>query len=119
MIDSIESVALSFAEYQAESRKTAIYKPMGTKGEMYPVLGLANEAGEVLGKIKKIYRDKDGEYSEEDLSAVGDELADVLWYAAQIATDLGLSLEYLMSRNLEKLQSRQERGVLGGSGDKR
>ncbi len=30
---------------------------------VYPTLGLVNEAGEVAGKIKKIFRDKGGRIS--------------------------------------------------------
>ena len=114
MADSL----LNFNTYQQESRSTAIY-PEIRGSEVYPVLGLVNEAGEVAGKVKKIYRDGDGEYKVSDLDALKGELGDVLWYLSQIATELGLSLSDIAETNLEKLRSRQERGVLGGSGDKR
>ncbi|MCW3068345.1 MAG: hypothetical protein JWL67_970 [Solirubrobacterales bacterium] len=47
------------------------------------------------------------------------ELGDVLWYVAQIASELGLDLDQVAEANLEKLLSRQRRGVLSGSGDER
>jgi NTP pyrophosphatase (non-canonical NTP hydrolase) len=47
------------------------------------------------------------------------ELGDVLWYVAQLATELELELEQIARQNLEKLLSRQRRGVLSGSGDER
>jgi NTP pyrophosphatase (non-canonical NTP hydrolase) len=47
------------------------------------------------------------------------ELGDVLWYVAQLASELGLELEDIARENLEKLSSRQRRGVLSGSGDER
>jgi NTP pyrophosphatase (non-canonical NTP hydrolase) len=47
------------------------------------------------------------------------ELGDVLWYVSQLASELGLELEQIAQGNLEKLLSRQRRGVLSGSGDER
>jgi NTP pyrophosphatase (non-canonical NTP hydrolase) len=47
------------------------------------------------------------------------ELGDVLWYTTQLASELGLELEEIARGNLEKLFSRQSRGVLSGSGDER
>jgi len=43
----------------------------------------------------------------------------VLWYVAQVATEAGLELEDIAQANLDKLLSRQQRGVLSGSGDQR
>lgn len=109
---------LAFADYQAQAAKTAIYPVIG-KGFVYPALGLADESGEVLGKIKKIFRDKGGEISNEDRQALKKELGDVLWYLTQICTELDLTLESVAEANTEKLLSRLERGRLQGSGDDR
>ena len=104
--------------YQRESRKTwseiAVDHPI-----VYPTLGLANEAGEVAGKIKKIFRDKGGVIGEEDRQALKYELGDVLWYLTQICTELNLTLEEVAAANLEKLFSRLERGQIRGEGDHR
>ncbi len=86
---------------------------------VYPTIGLANEAGEVAGKIKKIFRDKGGVISEEDRSALKKELGDVLWYLTQICTELDLTLEEVAEYNVEKLASRLQRGVIKGDGDDR
>lgn len=106
---------MNFNDYQDQASKTAIYK----HEIIYPALGLANEAGEVLGKIKKVLRDSDGDFTHEKREEIGDEIGDVLWYIAALSRDLGLSLDNLAQRNLNKLNSRLTRGVLGGSGDKR
>jgi NTP pyrophosphatase (non-canonical NTP hydrolase) len=107
-----------FAEYQRESRKTwgviVVDHPI-----VYPTLGLANEAGEVAGKIKKIFRDKGGVIGDDDREALKGELGDVLWYLTQLCTELNLSLEEVAAANLEKLFSRQARGRIGGEGDER
>ncbi len=47
------------------------------------------------------------------------ELGDVLWYVAQLASELELDLDTIAQANLNKLLSRQQRGVLSGSGDDR
>ena len=107
-----------FQSYQQESRKT--WGEVSTDSPIvYPTLGLANEAGEVAGKIKKIFRDKGGKISEEDREALKYELGDVLWYLTQICTELDLTLQEVAAANLEKLFSRLERGQIHGDGDTR
>jgi NTP pyrophosphatase (non-canonical NTP hydrolase) len=109
---------MDFSEYQRLSRRTAGYPPIG-HAVIYPTLGLTNEAGEVAGKIKKVFRDKDGVIGDADREALKAELGDVLWYLAQVATELDLSLDDIAQHNLDKLMSRQARGVIGGDGDVR
>ena len=109
---------MEFSDYQTRSRKTAKYPVIG-HGVIYPTLGLTNEAGEVAGKVKKIFRDKGGVIGETEREALKGELGDVLWYLAQVCTELDLSLEEVAQGNLEKLYSRLERGKIGGDGDNR
>ena len=86
---------------------------------VYPTLGLVNEAGEVAGKIKKIFRDRGGVITVADKQALKHELGDVLWYLTQICTDLDLTLDEVAEANLEKLFSRLERNKIHGDGDNR
>ena len=88
----ISGEIMNFNEYQQKSRKTAGYPAIGHP-VIYPTLGLVNEAGEVAGKIKKVFRDKGGEISEETRSALKAELGDVLWYLVQVSTELCLFLD--------------------------
>jgi NTP pyrophosphatase (non-canonical NTP hydrolase) len=67
--------------------------------------------------VKKIFRDHGGLITEEDRAALTLELGDVLWYVAELCTQLALSLEVVAVRNIEKLRGRQARGTLGGDGD--
>jgi len=83
------------------------------------VLGLVGESGEVAEKFKKYIRDKSGQLSEEDKAEILKELGDVLWFINAIANMLGGSLEVVAQKNLDKIQSRKERGVQHGSGDNR
>jgi NTP pyrophosphatase (non-canonical NTP hydrolase) len=56
-------------------------------------------------KIKKIIRDDGGEVLPEKKKEIEKELGDVLWYMTQLATELGLSLEDIAEKNIEKLYS--------------
>jgi NTP pyrophosphatase (non-canonical NTP hydrolase) len=108
---------MELSEYQRRSRRTAEYPREAWLA--YPALGLAGEAGEVAEHAKKAIRDDGGTVSAERKAALSKELGDVLWYVAQLATELGLDLEEIAQQNLAKLLSRQQRGVLSGSGDER
>lgn len=108
---------MDFKEYQDFIEKTAVYDE--SHKIIYPALGLGNEAGEVQGKVKKVLRDNNGEFTDEAKKAIGKELGDVLWYLAATAKDLGISLESIAKDNVEKLLDRLERGVIQGSGDER
>lgn len=108
---------MDFNEYQNKAVATAIY---GTGSVIiYPALGLANEAGEVLGKIKKVLRDKEGNFSDENNKEIASEIGDTLWYLAALSRDLGLHLEDIAQSNIKKLEDRQRRNVIQGSGDNR
>lgn len=126
---------INFDTYQEEAGKTAIYPKIivvdndGNHNDadyIYPAMGLGNEAGEVLGKLKKIVRDHQGKYKEEDgkiydmaQEMVAAELGDVLWYLAETARVFDVKLSRVAEKNLEKLESRKARGKLQGSGDNR
>jgi NTP pyrophosphatase (non-canonical NTP hydrolase) len=83
------------------------------------ILGLVGEAGEVAEKYKKIIRDKKGKISPSDREELVKELGDVMWYIALLAKYLGVSLEDVASKNLEKLSSRKSREAIHGRGDNR
>ncbi|MFQ3580870.1 MAG: nucleoside triphosphate pyrophosphohydrolase family protein [Chloracidobacterium sp.] len=109
---------MTLDEYQQAAERTAAYPNRG-HNLVYPVLGLASEAGEVAGKLKKAIRDTGGQLSEDQRARLLDEVGDVLWYVAAICAELDTSLEAVARANLDKLASRAERGVIGGDGDKR
>lgn len=103
---------MDFSSYQKKAKSTAIY-PEAYK-LVYPALGLAGETGEVAEKVKKSIRD-----GNLDVEGLKKELGDVLWYIAAIANDMGFDLNEIAQMNLDKLESRKNRGVLQGSGDNR
>lgn len=102
-----------FDSYQDFTDETAIYPE--ENAQEYLMLGLMSEVGEMASKMKKQLRDGT-EFTTEDFCA---ELGDVLWYVAQLASTRQVFLSDISQANVEKLQSRKERGVIGGSGDER
>jgi NTP pyrophosphatase (non-canonical NTP hydrolase) len=100
-------------DYQVHAARTAIYPP--EEAITYPLLGLVGEVGEFANKYKKVIRDG-REFPKDDMAS---ELGDILWYLANLALDCNLDLGYVASKNIDKLEDRKIRGVLGGSGDTR
>lgn len=86
---------------------------------MGQILGLVGESGEIAEKFKKILRDNSGKLTDENRQEMAKELGDVLWYINSVASLLGLKLEDIAQKNIDKLASRKERNVLSGSGDNR
>lgn len=110
---------MTFDEYQKKALTTVLSTDDQFKDLLHWVLGINGESGEIAEKVKKIIRDKKGVVSEEDKKELAKEIGDVLWYLAVFAEELGVQLEDVAAQNLDKLQSRKQRGVLSGSGDNR
>lgn len=114
---------MDFKEYQRQARTTAIYPKKAQV--IYPALGLSGEVGELLNKLKKVFRDHEAtELSIHTIPAntfekLSDELGDILWYLSNFASDLNLKLDQIAEDNLLKLFDRKDRGVLKGDGDVR
>jgi NTP pyrophosphatase (non-canonical NTP hydrolase) len=86
---------------------------------MYCVGKLNGEAGEIAEEVFKALRDDEGLITTPRQDKLFKELGDVMWYVSQICNELGFKLSEVMDFNLAKLADRQERDVLGGSGDDR
>lgn len=110
---------MKLSDYQQKAPNTAHHHKDAMMDTTIWALGIAGEAGEVVDKWKKIVAYKDGNYTDDDLKELAKEMGDVLWYLAMFANNLGLSLDEIASQNIEKLASRQERGVIKGAGDNR
>lgn len=106
-------------DYQKQAVTTIVTTNDPFKDLMAYILGLGGESGEVLEKVKKIVRDKNGELSPEDKEEIIKELGDVLWYIAVIADELNYDLQEVADINLKKLQKRKRENKLKGSGDNR
>ena len=109
----------TFNEYQKESADSDMGVPMKLSPLVYYAIAINEEAGELAGKVKKIYRDHNGAISATDRADMIDEGGDILWYLTRLCETLGISLEEMARRNIIKLDGRRERGTLQGSGDDR
>ena len=116
-----EASELTFEDYQIE----AMSYRMPSANEVYALLNLAAEVGELVGKVAKHIRDgapnslNDEDYAEMYTEQLAKELGDVLWQCAAIANDLGISLGQVALSNLDKLYDRKQRDKIKGSGDER
>lgn len=104
-------------QYQQQALRTA--RPKDAPNElMHLLLGLVGESGEIAEKVKKVIRDDSSDFSKLD-ELFEKELGDVLWHIAVLAAYFDIPLEKIAQQNIDKLASRLERGVIGGSGDNR
>lgn len=129
---------LDFDVYQKSAHGTAEYP--SEIGLYYAALGLAGEGGEVAAvlldllaaglhvakhtgevanQVKKVARDDAGVLTAARKRAVIKELGGMFWYAAEIATLMGISLADVPAANLAQLYSRKARGTIKGDGDDR
>ena len=93
-------------EYQTLAQRTS-NRALDGKGHLFNgVLGLAGEAGECADLVKKhCYQDARPIHD-----ALIDELGDVMWYVAETAAAMGVTLEEVAVRNVEKLKKRYPLG---------
>tara|TARA_R110001632_G_scaffold27984_3_gene74871 strand:- start:413 stop:730 length:318 start_codon:yes stop_codon:yes gene_type:complete len=105
-------MTIGFRDYQKKAVSFAIYP--ATHKVLYPTLGLCGETGEVAEKVKKQVRD--GVFNRHE---VAKELGDVLWYLANLSSDIGYNLDEIAAMNIDKLSSRKDRNKIQGSGDNR
>jgi NTP pyrophosphatase (non-canonical NTP hydrolase) len=111
---------INFSEYQNKASMTAKYPGKGEfMGVIYCALGASGEIGELLNKIKKVYRDNGGEFPAAAREAIAHEVGDSLWYLSQLCRELDIDFSTVPVLNLEKLASRQKRNKIAGSGDNR
>ena len=105
-IDKANATAsLTLNDYQRMARRTAGSERNYEKREE-ALFGLAGEVGEMCDHYKKFkHQGHDLDYDH-----MAEEAGDVLWYLAEIADALGLTLEDIARRNIEKLRKRYPDG---------
>jgi NTP pyrophosphatase (non-canonical NTP hydrolase) len=98
---------MRFSEYQEIATQTD-QVPFSTekdiKSLLIPLLGLAGESGSLLTEYKK--RLRDGDAYKIFHERISEEIGDILWYLANIATKEGLNLQDIAQNNLIKTRDR-------------
>lgn len=120
---------MTLTEYQRQAMTTC----MPTCNNFsYMMLNLVGEVGELASKVAKAIRKGEATISDDHMRhpstrSIDDELeeammleaGDVLWQLAGLCSTMGWDLEEIARMNLDKLASRQQRGVIDGNGDNR
>ena len=95
---------MDFNTYQKEALRTDRVPDDDAGSLIVPMLGLAGETGQLLSEYKKHLRD--GEAHRLFKERVSEELGDLLWYVANVASKFDLSLSEIADANLIKVRNR-------------
>lgn len=96
---------MNMDQYQKQAARTRVDREY-RDALVYGALGLAGEAGEAANKIKKVVYHA----HPENLPEIIEELGDVLWHIAEIATVLEVDLHTIAAANIGKLLRRYPDG---------
>src|SRR5687768_13953920 len=98
--------AMTLNDYQDAATRTSNLRLSDTERLLDAAAGLAEEAGEILGLVRKhAYQSR-----ELDRETLKIELGDALWCLAMTATSVGLTLDDVAAANVAKLSARYPQG---------
>ena len=119
MIDPIKYVEFvdAVTSQPSKDHEAFVYRLEELEGEEFPAerlltasVGMCAEAGEFTEIIKKIcFQGKP--VNEENLFHLKRELGDIMWYVAQACIGLNISLDEVLTMNVEKLSARYPEGT--------
>lgn len=97
---------MDFKEYQKLAMRTKNKQLIKDQQLLNAALGLNGEAGELADEIKKIFF-HGHELNKDKLIK---EAGDILWYIALLADAIGVDMETIAEKNIEKLKKRYPEG---------
>ena len=96
-------------EYENEVELSMFANSPHLNGDLpFAAIGLSGEVGEFVNNVKKFMRDDMSEITRERQDAMADELGDALWYLTLCCKTIGVSLETVMARNVEKIRAKRK-----------
>ena len=96
---------MRLSEYQELARRTQNTDLDSVAKEMHALYGMASEVGEIHGIYQKMFQGHDGSR----IKAIK-ELGDLLWFIAEYADSLEISLDEVAQCNIDKLRKRYPDG---------
>ena len=110
---------MKFSDYEQHEVLLGDMGPPVEAGLLWYAVSFGGEAGEVMEKVKKLYRDDGGIMTPERLEALEKEAGDALWGLTRLLNHAGSSLENAALANIKKLEARLAAGTIHGDGDDR
>ena len=77
---------MNLNDYQTKAHVTSLNTTIGDSSTIYTAIGMVDETGEGVGKIKKLYRDLSGQITNEWRESITLEIGDVMWYMAEMCS---------------------------------
>ena len=102
-------MSIDFNKYQKDSSATSgAFQDLYSDQARLAIagLGLAGEAGEVVDYLKKVV----GHGHKLDKDKLVKELGDVLWYVAEICSEINADMSDVAQQNIDKLKARYPDG---------
>lgn len=96
---------MNFAEYQKLARRTQNIELTLAEKENHALFGMASEVGEIHSIYQKVYQGHTMDYHK-----VIDEMGDLMWFMAELADAIGVSLDDVADHNIAKLRKRYPQG---------
>lgn len=96
---------MNLKEYQETCKKTSEKFESDEKEILTWGLGVAGEAGDVAGCIKKTYS-----HNNDQKEGIKENLGDTMWYIAMICNFFKWNMEEVLKENIEKLKKRYPNG---------
>ena len=96
---------MDMREYQELARRTQNFELSNRERMLHALHGLSAETGEIHSIFQKIYQGHSF-----DVDVVADEIGDLEWFVSELCDCLGLDMEEVCKRNIEKLKKRYPQG---------